>query len=53
MPNTSGVNLRIIQEILGHNSPVTTAVYAQISKPAIDDSNEAINLLMQNLAHLL
>ena len=48
-----GVNLRIIQEILGHNSPVTTAVYAQISKPAIDGSNEAINLLMQNLAHLL
>ena len=48
-----GVNLRIIQEILGHSSPVTTAIYAQISKPAIDDSKEAINLLMQNLANLL
>ncbi len=48
-----GVNLRIIQEILGHTSPVTTAVYAQISKPAIDDSKESINQLMQKLVNLL
>ena len=48
-----GVHLRIIQDILGHTSPVTTAVYAKISKPAIDDSEEAINLMMQNLTRLL
>jgi len=48
-----GVNLRVIQEILGHSSPTTTAIYAQISKPAVDDSKEAIDLLMQNLAYLL
>lgn len=48
-----GVNLRVIQDILGHSSPATTAIYAKISKPAIDNSEEAINLMMQNLARLL
>ena len=48
-----GVHLRIIQDILGHTSPVTTAIYAKISRPAIDDSEEAINLMMRNLARLL
>lgn len=48
-----GVNLRTIQEILGHASPETTAIYTQLSKPVIQNSEEMINLLMQILHRLL
>ena len=48
-----GVNLRMVQEILGHSSPVSTAIYAQISKPVSQDSDRMINQMMQKLSSLL
>lgn len=48
----AGVNLRMIQEILGHSSPATTAIYAHLSKPVIQDSEGMINKLMQRLGAL-
>ena len=48
-----GINLRVIQEILGHSSPLTTALYTQLSKPVQEKSNELINELMSKLGGLL
>lgn len=48
-----GVNLRVIQEILGHSSPVSTAIYTQLSKPVIVDCNKTINKLMDKLRILV
>lgn len=42
----AGVNLRAIQEYLGHTNPNTTAIYARLSKPAQDNSSELIQRLM-------
>lgn len=42
----AGVNLRAIQEYLGHANPNTTAIYARLSKPAQDNSSELIQQLM-------
>ncbi|MBU2646626.1 site-specific integrase [bacterium] len=42
----SGVNLRVIQEYLGHSSPNTTVIYARLSKPSLDNSGELIQKLM-------
>lgn len=42
----AGVNLRVIQEILGHSNPNTTVIYARLSKPALDTSNQMIQQLM-------
>ena len=48
----AGVHMRVIQEILGHASPNSTAIYAQISKPAENDSAGRINKMVQNLSKL-
>ena len=48
----AGVHMRVIQEILGHASPVSTAIYAQISKPAEHDSAGRINKMVQKLSKL-
>jgi len=42
----AGVNLRLIQEFLGHSSPNTTVIYARLSKPSLDNSGELIQTLM-------
>lgn len=42
----AGVNLRAIQEYLGHANPNTTAIYARLSKPALDNSGELVQQLM-------
>jgi site-specific recombinase XerD len=42
----AGVNLRVIQEILGHANPNTTVIYARLSKPTLDNSNQLIGQLM-------
>ena len=42
----AGVNLRLIQEFLGHSSPNTTVIYARLSKPSLDNSGELIQRLM-------
>ena len=42
----AGVNLRLIQEFLGHANPNTTIIYARLSKPSLDNSSELIQKLM-------
>jgi integrase/recombinase XerD len=44
-----GVDLRIIQQILGHADPQTTMVYTQLTEPALKPATEIINRLMADL----
>jgi site-specific recombinase XerD len=48
-----GVNLRVIQAILGHKSLETTAIYTQLTSPVVQNSEEMINLLMMRIKRLL
>lgn len=45
----SGVNLRLIQEYLGHSSPSTTAIYTHLTTRAKELASEAINRIMDDL----
>jgi len=45
----AGVNLRLIQEYLGHNSPTTTAIYTHLTIRAEQMAHEAINQVMSDL----
>jgi site-specific recombinase XerD len=45
----AGVNLRLIQEWLGHNSPATTSVYTHLTVKAEQLGAAAINQLMTDL----
>jgi site-specific recombinase XerD len=45
----AGVNLRLIQEYLGHSSPTTTSVYTHLTQRAEDLGREAINGIMSDL----
>jgi site-specific recombinase XerD len=45
----AGVNLRQIQENLGHNSPQTTALYTHLTAQAFQQTKEVINKLMEGL----
>lgn len=45
----TGVNLRLIQEYLGHNSPATTALYTHLTLQAQEMAGVAINRLMEDL----
>jgi integrase/recombinase XerD len=44
-----GVNLRLIQEYLGHRSPRTTAIYTHLTQKALDGGYKAIDQLMNDL----
>ncbi len=44
-----GVNLRLIQEYLGHNSPRTTAIYTHLTEVAQSQAARIINHLMDEL----
>jgi integrase len=44
-----GVNLRLIQEHLGHTSPKTTAIYAHLTDVAQNQANKVINRFMDEL----
>lgn len=44
-----GVNLRLIQEYLGHNSPATTSIYTHLTVRAEQLAAQAINRIMTNL----
>jgi integrase/recombinase XerD len=45
----AGVNLRLIQEWLGHSSPATTSVYTHLTVKAAQLGTAAINQLMSDL----
>jgi site-specific recombinase XerD len=45
----AGVNLRLIQEYLGHSSPATTSVYTHLTATAERLGAEAINRVMTDL----
>jgi site-specific recombinase XerD len=45
----AGVNLRLIQEWLGHNSPATTSIYTHLTVKAEQLGTAAINQLMSDL----
>ncbi len=44
-----GVNLRLIQEYLGHTSPKTTAIYTHLTEVAQNQANRIINRFMDKL----
>ena len=44
-----GVNLRIIQQWLGHASPATTMIYTQLTEPAISPAMDIINKMMNDI----
>jgi len=43
------VNLLLIQNALGHNSPKTTAIYTHLTEPALAAMSDPLNHLMQDL----
>jgi integrase/recombinase XerD len=45
----TGVNLRLIQEYLGHNTPTTTSVYTHLTDRAKSSASQSINQLMADL----
>lgn len=45
----TGVNLRLIQEYLGHNTPTTTSVYTHLTDRAKSAGAQSINQLMADL----
>jgi site-specific recombinase XerD len=45
----AGVNLRLIQDALGHNSPKTTARYTHLTEPARDALRTRLEQLMKDL----
>ena len=45
----AGVNLRLIQEYLGHSSPATTSIYTHLTARAEDLGRQAINRIMSEL----
>jgi site-specific recombinase XerD len=44
-----GVNLRLIQQYLGHRSPKTTAIYTHLTKTAYEAGFQVVNALMHDL----
>jgi site-specific recombinase XerD len=45
----AGVNLRIIQEILGHRSARTTQIYTHLTQEIREAIKESLNHIMQDL----
>ncbi|HEX9596055.1 MAG TPA: tyrosine-type recombinase/integrase, partial [Anaerolineales bacterium] len=45
----AGINLRLIQENLGHRSPRTTAVYTHLTREVRATLSDPLNQLMQDL----
>jgi integrase/recombinase XerD len=45
----NGVDLRIIQQVLGHANPQTTMIYTQLTEPSLKPATKIINQLMDKL----
>jgi site-specific recombinase XerD len=45
----AGVNLKLIQKYLGHNTPTTTSIYTHLTDKAIQTATDTINELMKDL----
>lgn len=45
-----GLNLRAIQELLGHESPKTTVLYTQLTEPVAQNTSTLINTMMDRLS---
>jgi site-specific recombinase XerD len=45
----AGINLRMIQEWLGHRSPVTTSVYTHMTEPGSSAATKQVAQLMSDL----
>ncbi len=45
-----GLNLRAIQELLGHECPKTTVLYTQLTEPVEQNTTELINTMMGRLS---
>ena len=45
----AGVNLRVIQSILGHSTPATTAIYTHLTQQVRDSVLTPINEIMNGL----
>lgn len=45
----AGVNLRVIQSILGHSTPATTALYTHLTQQVRESVNQPINELVNGL----
>jgi integrase/recombinase XerD len=45
----AGVNLRLLQEDVGHNTPTTTAIYTHLPRNADAIARDALNRLMTDL----
>jgi len=45
----AGVNLRLIQENLGHRSPRTTALYTHLTREVRATLTDPLNQLMEDL----
>jgi len=45
----AGVNLRVIQEVLGHRSPKTTALNTHLTPAVLQQASHAINEVINGL----
>jgi len=45
----AGVNLRVIQQYLGHSSIVTTMVYLHLTNKGMEDAYQIINAVMKEV----
>jgi site-specific recombinase XerD len=45
----AGLNLRIIQDYLGHASPTTTAIYTHLTQPSEDLAIQVVNRMVAGL----